>query len=343
VAPRTVVERVLAGIWAEVLGVERVGVDDDFFALGGHSLLAVRMMSQVRAIYPLPLPLRVLFEAPTVAQLARVVSGEMAATPAPSLMPIATSGSRPPFFCVHAAGGTVMGYVELARHLGSDQPFSGIQAAGVDDGRPPLRDVREMAAAYVEQLLVAYPSGPYRIGGWSTGGLIALEMTRLLRERGRCVDLLALIEPTTHRPRREGWERRLQVAEWTAVAELAARAATAAPAELEGIEAELAELRQRVDMPPDPGGRDRATSMRLLSVFASGSLAAFAYETSPLAGGAHLLLCPREPDRWADVVGIWRTLIPSGMEIHEIPGDHAEVMRPPHVEELAKRLRELMT
>jgi thioesterase domain-containing protein len=234
-----------------------------------------------------------------------------------------------------------MGYAELARQLGPEQPFTGVQAFGVDDGRPPLRDVREMAAAYVEQLLGAHPSGPYRIGGWSTGGLIALEMARLLRERGRPVDLLALIEPTTPRPRREGWERRLQVAEWTAVAELAARAADAEPAELDRVEAELAELRRRVDMPPDPGGRDRATSMRLLSVFATGSLAAFGYEPRPLAGGAHLLLCPREPDRWADVVGIWRALVPSGLEVHEIPGDHAEVMRPPHVSELAKTLQKL--
>ncbi|WP_244237808.1 non-ribosomal peptide synthetase, partial [Corallococcus llansteffanensis] len=195
VAPRTPTEALLATLWAEVLRRDRVGVTEDFFALGGHSLLAVRLAAGIRARTGQSLPLAALFQAPTIEQLARFLGREPA--PTSSLVAIQRGGpSRRPFFLVHAVGGNVLGFAELARRLGPEQPVYGLQAQGLDGRLPPLESLDAMARHYVEALRAAQPHGPYRLGGWSLGAVIAGEMARHLHAAGEPVELLALIEPS---------------------------------------------------------------------------------------------------------------------------------------------------
>lgn len=122
------ITRQLTRIWQEILAVESIGSDQNYFDLGGDSSLAVQLFAQIERVFAVKLPLATLFEAPTIEELARVLRRESAPAGWSPLVAIQTSGSRPAFFCVHGAGGNVLIYRELAQHLGPDQPFYGLQA-----------------------------------------------------------------------------------------------------------------------------------------------------------------------------------------------------------------------
>ena len=193
-SPRNVLEQQLARIWEKVLGIRPVGVTDNFFDLGGHSLLAARLFAQIERVFGRKLPLATLFQAPTIEQLSRVLEEKGWTPPWSSLVPINPGGSRLPFYCVHAAGGNVLLYRDLARRLGPDQPVYGLQALGLFEGRPHYTRVEEMAAHYIKEIRILQPEGPYLLGGRCMGGYIALEMAQQLHAQGQKVNLLAILD-----------------------------------------------------------------------------------------------------------------------------------------------------
>ena len=142
VAPRTVFEQELVRIWDDVLDIRPIGIRDNFFDLGGHSLLAVWLCAQIEKTMGKNLPVAVLFHAPTIEQLARLMSQQEWSTQWKSLVAIQPGGSKPPFFCVHAHDGGVLFWRDLARHLGSDQPFYALQAQGLDGRRASAQSDR---------------------------------------------------------------------------------------------------------------------------------------------------------------------------------------------------------
>jgi thioesterase domain-containing protein/acyl carrier protein len=189
-------------IWQEQLGVDSVSPDQNFFDLGGDSSLAVRMFAEVERIFGVKLPLATLYEAPTVDELARILQVAASSQPAPTseasgwspLVAIQTLGTRPRLFCMHGAGGTVLMYRDLARHLGEEQPFYGLQAPGLDGNSPPLTTVEDMAAVYVKEIRSMQANGPYFIAGYCMGGTVAFEVAQQLRQAGEEVGLLALFD-----------------------------------------------------------------------------------------------------------------------------------------------------
>ena len=187
-------ERRLAGIWRELLGLESIGIDQDYFDLGGDSSLAVRMFAEIEKKFKVKLPLATLYEAPTIEELARVLRGEASASGWSPLVAIQPEGSRPPLFCFHGAGGNVLIYRDLSRHLGSDQPLYGLQSQGLDGSGPPLSTVEDMAALYVKEIRRVQPHGPYFLGGYCGGGSIAYEVAQQLQAEGERVALLALFD-----------------------------------------------------------------------------------------------------------------------------------------------------
>ena len=193
VAPRNVSELWLTQIWEQILNVRPVGVTNSFFELGGHSLLAVRFMEAVRQRWGTEFPLTMLFQYPTIEKIAGLLHERETVRSSP-LVGLQTTGSRRPFFCVHAIGGSVFPYLPLRDYLGPDQPLYGLQSIGLDGDEPALERVEDMAASYIAALRTVQPRGPYLLGGWSMGGLIAFEMTRQLQARGETVDLLVLID-----------------------------------------------------------------------------------------------------------------------------------------------------
>ncbi|MFG1365637.1 SDR family NAD(P)-dependent oxidoreductase [Xanthobacter versatilis] len=193
------VETELAAIWSALLKRSSIAPDDNFFTSGGHSLVAAGLVHRVRAAFGVDLPLRILFEAPTLRGMARWIAtnapAEADRRPLPDcLVPVQPEGGRPPLFCVHPAGGSPWCYLFLADHLGRDQPLYGFQAPGLIDDTPPLSTVEEMARLYVEAMRVRQPAGPYRIAAWSSGGPVAFEMARLLEETGERVATLAFLD-----------------------------------------------------------------------------------------------------------------------------------------------------
>ncbi|HSU14717.1 non-ribosomal peptide synthase/polyketide synthase [Longimicrobium sp.] len=194
VEPFSPTEIEMADLWSEVLGVPRVGAEDDFFALGGHSLLAVRLMARIRERFGRELPLAELFRSPTLAALAAAVDAAGDGGPSPTLVALHARGTRPPFFMVHPAGGTVFRYADLARALGPDQPLYGIQARGFSDDLPPIDDMDEMVDHYAAAIRAAFPSGPYLVGGWSAGGPIAFALAARLREMGEDAPLVVILD-----------------------------------------------------------------------------------------------------------------------------------------------------
>jgi thioesterase domain-containing protein len=219
-APRDDVERQLASMWQTLLGVESIGIRENFFDVGGHSLIAVRLFSRIKKTYGVELSLAVLFEAPTIEAMAAMIRDALGLTfkadspredssalPSPDaprpavtaatrfspLVQIQAGNGSLPFFCVHGAGGNVLNFRDLARGLGQDQPFYGLQAQGVTGG-PPLDTIEAMADLYLPEVRRVQPHGPYMLGGYSGGGVVAYEMAQRLRRDGENVGLLVFLD-----------------------------------------------------------------------------------------------------------------------------------------------------
>jgi amino acid adenylation domain-containing protein len=196
VAARSELEIQFTKIWEQILGSHPIGVQDNFFDLGGHSLLAARMFAQIEQLIGRKLPLAILFQAPTIEELACILGEERLSTSWSSLVPIQPAGSQPPFFCVHAHGGNVVGYYDLAQHIGANQPFYGLQAQGLNGETAGFSQIEAMATHYIKEIQTVQPHGPYFLGGYCMGGAVAYEMAQQLAAQGEQVALLALIEST---------------------------------------------------------------------------------------------------------------------------------------------------
>ncbi|MCG1040810.1 MULTISPECIES: non-ribosomal peptide synthetase [Burkholderiaceae] len=208
-APQGELETTLAQIWSELLGVEQVGRHDSFFALGGHSLQAMQMISRSRTALGVSIPMRTLFEAPTLAALAQRVSmqGSVQDDSFAVLLPIQPHGFRPPLFCIHPITGLSWHYRSLASCLGTDHPVYGLQARGLNGASPLAPTIEAMAADYIQQMRRIQPRGPYYLLGWSLGGNVAHNMATQLEQQGERVALLAVLDATpNHTQQDDGLE-----------------------------------------------------------------------------------------------------------------------------------------
>ncbi|MEM8832868.1 MAG: thioesterase domain-containing protein, partial [Cyanobacteria bacterium P01_G01_bin.19] len=196
VAPRTPTEQKLTKIWEQILGVKPIGIKDNFFELGGESLVALALFTKIEKVFGNNLPITTLLKASTVEELAIILSQTEQSIPSScsSLVPIQPHGSKPPLFLVHGAGLHVMIFKDLATYLGSDRPLYGLQPKGLNSQETPLFTVEDMAAHYIKAMQTVQPQGPYYIGGFSFGGLVAFEMAQQLVRQGQEVGLVALLD-----------------------------------------------------------------------------------------------------------------------------------------------------
>ncbi|QSX79619.1 non-ribosomal peptide synthetase [Agrilutibacter solisilvae] len=196
-APAGEVEQAIAAIWQDLLGLERIGRHDVFFELGGHSLLAIKVIHAIGTRLGVTVPLSALFSSPTVAGLATAISADdrRASLIVPlQTMPLQALPTGTPLFCLHPVGGQVNFYRPLARRLAGSMPVYGVQAREAMGAADGLTDLQAMALAYAAAIRATQPEGPYRLLGWSTGGLFAAAVANVLREQGEAVQYLGLVD-----------------------------------------------------------------------------------------------------------------------------------------------------
>jgi len=191
VAPRTPTEKILAAIWADVLGVDRIGIHDNFFEMGGHSLLAIQLISHTEQRFGTKISVAILFQYSTIAELARLLEAEALPQSGASLIPIHPEGSKVPFFWVHGDSSNIL----LSKYLGSDQPLYALEHQAHDGRRARYTQAETIAKHYLDEVRTVRPRGPYLLGGYSFGALIAFEMAHQLRREGEEVALLFMLDP----------------------------------------------------------------------------------------------------------------------------------------------------
>ena len=340
-APRNPDEEAMAEVWAEILGVNRVGMNDDFFSLGGHSLLAVRLMSRIRERFGVELPLAALFEGPTAASLTALLKRDQTAWS--PLVPIRTEGDKPPLFAVHPGGGNVLVYGPLARHLGDNQPFYGLQARGLEEGWEPLETVEEMGALYLDHIKSVRPQGPYHLIGLSLGGVIALEIAQRLKAAGEEVAFLGLLDtfaPKEDMPIRD--ELDLLVGFAQALAESAGGKLTIDPDTLRPLNEE-ARLKLIIEGAAAQGALPKGTSpdqgARLWKVNRSNRRANDNYEVKLYDGAVTLFRAQEKlPDVNQDHAAVWQRYAAEGVRVIDVPGAHTTMVEDPHAKTLAMEL-----
>jgi amino acid adenylation domain-containing protein len=340
----------LSWIWQKVLGLGSVGIHDNFFDLGGHSLAAVRVFSEIENTLGCRLPLATLFKAPTIAQLADLLRGSEWRSTWGALVPLKPAGTKPPFFCVHAVGGNVLEYNELAKHLDADQPFYALQALGLDGKRAPLTDIDTMAHEYVKEIRQVQPAGPYYLGGRSFGGTVAYEMARLLVEQGEEVALLAIFDSypkgwlklcsaeEADRYRREFRDLRikkhLENFRRLGLTGKVRYFLHKAKYKTRKYKNRLWRLTQSLGL---VGKQSVTTTIRNIEEL--NYMAVKAYVPKIYPGRLTFYCAAEEVCPEENLIG-WRRLAEGGVDVVEVPGDHQTMIKQPHVGQLAKALED---
>jgi thioesterase domain-containing protein/acyl carrier protein len=363
VPPRTEIESALAGLWADLLRIEPVGIRDNFFDLGGTSLLAVDLFAQVERRFGTELPLTALIEAPTVESLARLLVG---GAERDSLVLIREGGDRPPLFLVHDGDGETMLYRNLALRLDAGHAVYGLQPyslAGV-----PMAHTRipEMAAYHIGKIRAVQPRGPYLLGGMCAGGVIAFEMARQLRAQGERVALLALLDAADPTAPPKAW--RLAGQRLRRFGEVFRDGGSASPGRRalailgkalekarnlavytarEGFERARDELRMRLFRARLDRGRRPFRALGKVPVRTAYLFAERDYRPDGRFDGEIVLfratagIGPDEPyiERYGDPLLGWGRRSARGVRAIDVPGGHAGMLQEPHVEALAERMQ----
>jgi surfactin family lipopeptide synthetase C len=354
--PRDILEQKLVGIWEEVLGVHPVGVEDDFFLLGGHSLLAVRLMAWIEEQMGQHLPMAALFKNPTIAQLAAHLRGQSQAPAWSSLVAVQSAGSRRPLFFVPGGGGNVVYLYALARHLGLERPFYGLQARGLDGLSAPHASIEEMATAYLDEVLAVQPEGPYLLGGHSSGSWVAFEMARQLQSRGQEVAMVAVVDTPAPIPDTTTSDvdedealylvKIARLIERWAGKDLGITYEALQPLTPAGQMTYLEERLKTVDILPPQAGRAQVHG--LVQVFKASTRNCVRYVARGTYPGPVTLLRAAKIHvedtgirinlRSGDETWGWNQLAGANVDVHIAPGDHVTMMAEPHVRELASEL-----
>jgi thioesterase domain-containing protein/acyl carrier protein len=332
--PRTAVQKELAGIWQALLGIDRVSIHDNFFDLGGHSLLVIQLIARIEKQFQKTLPVAMLFESPTIRQLADIIGAKSDTRNWSPLIEVQREGGKLPFFWIH---GDLTNTV-LPGYLGADQPLYGLEHQATDGKAAVHTQVESIARYYIDQVRRVRPHGPYLLGGYSFGALLAFEMAHQLTKAGDVVALLFMLEPTgkriEHNPS--------PVTFWSEIERHQHAIAELPPGKkLSYVGSRLAgvvrtEIVGRTRRPTRKlvwkyclvSGRPLPPSVRSAYIVDVYRKATQTYVAKPYSGPAvifKLQNCTYQPP-WD-----WLKLLTGELEIHEGPGDHMSLREEPYV------------
>ena len=341
----------LTKIWENLLGIQPIGVRDNFFELGGHSLLALRLFARIEKIFGKTLLPSTLFQAPTIEQLSRLLGQKECSAPWFSLVAIQPSGSKPPFFCVHSLDTSVLLYYDLACYLGLEQPVYGLQPKGLDGKQIPHTQIEEMAAAYITEIRTVQAEGPYFIGGFCFGGIVAFEMAQQLHAQGQKVGVLAMLDTshpkivlsTSARGGNTLTLRQRGSYQWAVLSGHLSNLSRLKPQE------KLTYVRDKVldkakgrikQKNKNIAAQDTGTSY--IEQIHFQALSNYVPQVYP--GHITIFRASMSPARFYDPQLGWGELAAVGLEIYDVPGHHGgstlgAIFKPPNVQILAKQLR----
>ena len=349
VPPRNATEKQLAQIWSEILKLERISIRSNFFDLGGQSLRAVALFARIEKEFGKKLPLATLFKSPTIEQLSRALTGEVEESGDQhwsSLVPIQPRGNKRPLFLVHGAGGNVLLYQALARHLAPDYPLYGLQSQGLDAKTPPLNSLEEMATLYLKEVRKVQPKGPYLLGGYCMGGTIAYEMAQMLLKAGEKTELLAMLDTYNFGLALKTSSTSLllqkvkfhvgnfmKLSPGEMVKYIKEKARVARDGELANL------LGRKAPAEPTAANSDEPTQIREASVQASNDAACDRYEPKPYAGKLTLFKPKVNYDFYPDPKMGWGDLARGGIDPVELPVNPHAMLVEPYVQTLANELK----
>lgn len=318
IAPRNSDERIVAQMWQEQLGIEHVGVNDNFFQLGGDSLLALQLVSTLRRHFNVELPHKAFLEAPTVAEVVALIGknitdeagSETERRHSSALIELQRGDSTHPLVLIPPGGGNLYLFQDFARSLGERQTVLGMQPKGLDHDEEPFANLKELAAYYLEALREVQPDGPYLLGGSSFGGVVAFEMARQLKAQHQKVALLALFDT----PAPDHFQAEVDENEFLG---------------------SLEELKPAEELPADA-----YMATRILRVWRSDVQAMIGYVPETYSGRVLFFrACERDKGLPEYPEQPWIELASEGLEVQVASGGHLTMFAPPHVESLAARFK----
>ncbi len=344
IEPATPLEWRIRQLFEEVTGAEPISCDEDFFEVGGHSLSAVLLISRLGRLTGRELELSAIFRYRTIAKLAAYLKFERGVAEAPScLVPIQSRGELAPMFWFPPQGGGAFCYVELSRKLGESLPLFAFQSRGWNGEAEPFTDMAAITREFGEEIQRLCPEGPLRLGGWSMGGVFAFATARHMRELGREVSMLCLVDTNIRPvPPSETLEEAVLLEIYLASLNL--------PFEFASMIGVLDEKRGPRDVLSEVLEKGRAYSDTPLDitldqfeanykVSRANKLATYCYHPQPFDGEITLL---RTPGFKKEREQEWRQLTRAGLNTVPIPGEHGMLMREPQVDEVARALKPLL-
>lgn len=359
IPPRDSLELGVARIWEDALNIQHIGMKDNFFELGGHSLLAVRVVARIQKAFGKKIALSALFDRPTIEQTAKVLRSEFKLAHLSPLVPLRETGHLTPLFLVHPAGGGVLPYYELARYMGADRRIYGLQFQGFGEQLESFVPVKEMAAHYIRAIQETLPHGPYLLGGWSLGGVIAFEMAQQLKASGEFVPLVLALDtrapvPSSRRKSIPDSERSTLTSVARKLELYMGRPFLVGETDLtslnpdEQVDYLVRQLKAQDLLPEEVDG----TWLReFLRVYEANIKSVEAYSPG-LYPGALVLFRSKEalpeveveyPEVYQDSMLGWGSLCSGEIKICTVPGNHMTMIVSPNVQALTSSMKEVLS
>src|SRR5450432_712336 len=348
--PETEQQKLMAEIWMNALGLKQLSIDDNFFEIGGHSLIAVKVMRRIEEKTGNRLPITALFEAPTVEKLSLMLEQDEKPISWKSLVPIKPEGNKPPLYIVHGSGLTVLVFRSLAMGLDPDQPVYGLQARGLNGIDEPFSSMEDIAAFYIQEILEQNPVGPYSLAGYSFGGIVAFEMAKQLRAKGREVNMLAIFDTNADnsvyldsKPLK--WKKRIK-RQWPKF-KFILHSFFKNPGgtlhyqflyvknKMNKLLAAMGLVKKEVDEDESLEYADKINEQH--------GIAFRKYIMKPYNGTIDLFRVKNRMYFLDDPIHLgWKPFALQGLNVHEISGDHKTFLLAPNVQELSQLMREII-